>query len=247
MTRSGYAALSLALLGAACGGTAFTDNGNGDAGVDVGNAGNGGASGAGGHAGAAGSAAGQGGSGNAGGGGNGGGGAGNGGAAGSVGGAGGAGGAGGSGGQGGTVSCGSKVCAADQYCCSPSCGLCAPHGALCTAIACVSDAGPPLDANPPPDAAPPADAGGDCAQLSDNVAQKLALAKQCTANSATQCQDNVQGTCCPVVVANKDSQATHDYLTALAKYQQSCVQACTATPCLAPIGVCQMDGTCSGP
>ena len=34
------------------------------------------------------------------------------------------------------VSCGSKTCASDEYCCSESCGICEREGAMCPAIAC---------------------------------------------------------------------------------------------------------------
>lgn len=32
--------------------------------------------------------------------------------------------------------CGTRVCAADQICCSPSCGICGPRGGLCPQIVC---------------------------------------------------------------------------------------------------------------
>jgi hypothetical protein len=34
------------------------------------------------------------------------------------------------------VACGSKTCAAGEYCCSSSCGICEKIGAMCPAIAC---------------------------------------------------------------------------------------------------------------
>ena len=46
----------------------------------------------------------------------------------------------GGGGAGGGIACGKNVCTGNQYCCSESCGLCAPIGSLCIAIAC-TDAG----------------------------------------------------------------------------------------------------------
>jgi hypothetical protein len=39
-------------------------------------------------------------------------------------------------GGGGGPSCGTKSCGAGQYCCSSSCGICAPIGAMCPMIAC---------------------------------------------------------------------------------------------------------------
>jgi hypothetical protein len=35
-------------------------------------------------------------------------------------------------------SCGGHSCGAGQYCCNPSCGICAPFGAACIQIACAS-------------------------------------------------------------------------------------------------------------
>lgn len=32
--------------------------------------------------------------------------------------------------------CGGRVCAPDQYCCNPSCGICVPLGGLCTQQIC---------------------------------------------------------------------------------------------------------------
>ena len=34
------------------------------------------------------------------------------------------------------VACGTKLCAAGQYCCNASCSMCAPMGAACIQIAC---------------------------------------------------------------------------------------------------------------
>ena len=35
-------------------------------------------------------------------------------------------------------SCGQNTCAADQYCCNASCGICAPMGGVCIQIACTA-------------------------------------------------------------------------------------------------------------
>jgi len=67
------------------------------------------------------------------------------GASGGAGGAGGRAGTNGGGGAGGAIACGKNVCPANQYCCSESCGLCAPIGATCVALAC-TDAGVTSDA-----------------------------------------------------------------------------------------------------
>jgi hypothetical protein len=37
--------------------------------------------------------------------------------------------------------CGAITCGAREYCCNPSCGLCAPIGALCVSIGCGPDSG----------------------------------------------------------------------------------------------------------
>lgn len=38
--------------------------------------------------------------------------------------------------------CGENTCGADAYCCNESCGICAPHGAGCTAQECPAGCGP---------------------------------------------------------------------------------------------------------
>lgn len=48
---------------------------------------------------------------------------------------------------GGAVLCGSTTCPTGEVCCNASCGICAPPGAGCIAIAC-EDAGAPPDAGP---------------------------------------------------------------------------------------------------
>jgi hypothetical protein len=37
----------------------------------------------------------------------------------------------------GGVACGKNRCGGGQYCCNPSCGVCAPMAAMCTAIVCL--------------------------------------------------------------------------------------------------------------
>jgi hypothetical protein len=49
------------------------------------------------------------------------------------------------GGGAGAISCGKNVCTGNQYCCNQSCGLCAPIGSTCIAIAC-TDGGLTFDA-----------------------------------------------------------------------------------------------------
>ncbi len=34
------------------------------------------------------------------------------------------------------VPCGTAVCGEDQFCCNPSCGICAPQGGACTQQVC---------------------------------------------------------------------------------------------------------------
>jgi hypothetical protein len=36
------------------------------------------------------------------------------------------------------ATCGKNTCAAGQFCCNPSCGICAPAGGVCTQMACES-------------------------------------------------------------------------------------------------------------
>jgi hypothetical protein len=44
------------------------------------------------------------------------------------------------------LECGPRTCATGEYCCSASCGLCVPMGAMCIAIACLPDGGFGIDA-----------------------------------------------------------------------------------------------------
>jgi len=151
----------LAMFGCSGGSSSGSDAGTGGA-IATGGAASGGATGTGGTSGASGSAGhagtgggagqagttgGAGGHGGGGAGGHAGGGAGGHGGVTALGGAGGhgAGGASGGGGAGGAISCGKNVCTGNQYCCSESCGLCAPIGSACIAIAC-TDAGLTFDA-----------------------------------------------------------------------------------------------------
>jgi hypothetical protein len=70
--------------------------------------------------------------------------------------AGGTGGVSGSGGSGGApvdagadapgVRCGTNFCTGLSYCCNPTCGVCAPRGALCAAQICGADASSAFDA-----------------------------------------------------------------------------------------------------
>jgi hypothetical protein len=49
--------------------------------------------------------------------------------------------------QDGNLECGTRTCGAGEYCCSASCGLCVPMGAMCIAIACLPDGGFGIDAS----------------------------------------------------------------------------------------------------
>jgi hypothetical protein len=71
----------------------------------------------------------------------------------------------GAGGSTGGPKCGTNTCAAGEYCCNASCGLCAPMGAACIQIACV----------PPPS---PADAG-PCIDFVDCVLGKVWSTTEC--------------------------------------------------------------------
>jgi hypothetical protein len=87
------------------------------------------------------------------------------------------------------------------------------------------------------------DAGGvNCSALASEIGQKLLAAQACNPNDAApgQCQDIVDGLCCHVPVANKDSQQTRAYLAALAKYRDAnCPIGCTAVPCSMAAPVCK--------
>ena len=45
-----------------------------------------------------------------------------------------------------SVPCGTNSCTGGTYCCNPTCGVCAPRGALCAAQICGADAKPAFDA-----------------------------------------------------------------------------------------------------
>jgi hypothetical protein len=105
--------------------------------------------------------------------------------------------------------------------------------------------GPSLDAGR--DAA--RDAGPNCSALASDLQQKLAAAQSCSTDVVGACQDSVEGLCCTVLVAAKDTIATHNYLNALAAYLNSaCPYGCTAMPCLMGPGACKdnPNGTSGG-
>lgn len=57
--------------------------------------------------------------------------------------------------------CGSATCKAGEYCCNPSCSICAPDGGFCTQQFCEADAaGPSAGGEPSP-------TGGACASDAD--------------------------------------------------------------------------------
>jgi len=91
------------------------------------------------------------------------------------------------------------------------------------------------------------DAGPNCPALSADVQQKLAAAQACTPDDPSQCQAEVEGLCCTVLVAVKDSIPTHNYLNALTAFRMSgCMYGCTATPCLIGPGTCKDTGGTMG-
>jgi hypothetical protein len=87
------------------------------------------------------------------------------------------------------------------------------------------------------------DAGSvNCPALANEIAQKLAAAQVCNPNDPVtpQCQDVVEGLCCHVPVASKDSAATRAYLAALAKFMDyKCGIGCPAIPCSMAPAVCK--------
>jgi hypothetical protein len=214
------------LVPLACGGSAFTDPDAGLMGQGDSAAGGGGGTDAGSGGGAQGGSGGQSGSGGQTG-------------TGGKGGQGGTAGAAGSAGGGGGPSCGSRTCASGEICCSASCGICTRAGGLCPGIACF-DAGI-LDSG-----GPTKDAAVDCSALADDVSQKLKAARKCIPNGiVAECLDSVEGTCCSVVVAQKDSQATQDYLAALKTWKAKCPMACPAIACQPVMGTCETNNVCS--
>jgi len=97
------------------------------------------------------------------------------------------------------------------------------------------------------DAQPPADAGPDCNKLLADLEAKREAAVQCCATcDSLQCGTQVDGLCCPVTVTSATSQATKDYLAALAAVRTAqCSVNCPNIACSSqPSSVCQQDGTC---
>ncbi len=90
------------------------------------------------------------------------------------------------------------------------------------------------------------DAASDCTTLRSNVNSTAAAAQTCNANAAGQCQDLVQGVCCPLEVANASSEATKQYLVALAAWKNAgCAMVCTLA-CIAPQHTCSSPSMISG-
>jgi hypothetical protein len=86
----------------------------------------------------------------------------------------------------------------------------------------------------------------DCNALEQDVDAKLSAAQVCSllAPQSGDCKSNVPGKCCAVVIDQPGSDATTDYLAALATFQHA---GCVA-PC--PDSLCDPDphGTCdAGP
>jgi hypothetical protein len=96
----------------------------------------------------------------------------------------------------GTIPCGSRNCAAGEYCCSASCGLCVPMGAACIAIACPPDGGLSIDSGACR-ALPAADSlycGGTPQQPHAYLCILSALPSPCVQVTAGNVTD---GYCCP--------------------------------------------------
>jgi hypothetical protein len=88
--------------------------------------------------------------------------------------------------------------------------------------------------------------GPDCDALLQDVNDALAKAQACQQpfiGQPTPCKAVEMGTCCPVVVAFGDSTETHDYLEALAIYENAgCHAECPQHTCDQ-----QPKGTCNAP
>lgn len=85
------------------------------------------------------------------------------------------------------------------------------------------------------------DASVNCSALQADVTRKLAAAQVCAPTSGSGvCLSLVNGLCCHVPVAWKDSEATGAYLNALAAFNANrCVAACPAIPCPGGMPSCQ--------
>lgn len=91
--------------------------------------------------------------------------------------------------------------------------------------------------------------GAGCGDLASNVLALLDSAQKCALGGPLmQCADIVGGLCCPVLVANKDSQQSNAYEQALLSYQMSgCKFECPPMPCDFTLkGVCSPDSPNSG-
>ncbi|HSQ62073.1 MAG TPA: hypothetical protein VLM85_02620 [Polyangiaceae bacterium] len=115
------------------------------------------------------------------------------------------------------------------------------------ALACggrtqLAQGGGTLDATTP-DA--PADAD-ECQTLGADLAEKATLAAACCSKCNTvQCEEEVEGTCCPLVVSHSNTPAVADYLSALAAYRAAgCIPGCPWGCPAAPRGSCGADNVC---
>jgi hypothetical protein len=91
-----------------------------------------------------------------------------------------------------------------------------------------------------PDASPPIDGTtSPCIELRALVYTLLSRAQACTGQDPSECQAEVQGTCCPEIVTFPDSPETTNYLAELDKLRSAgCMTACTASLCLTGTGKC---------
>lgn len=98
----------------------------------------------------------------------------------------GTGGSGATGGSGGGPACGPITCKKGEQCCDANCGMCAPMGAMCPAVACA-----PVDAGPPV----------PCGSTT------CAAGEYCCSPSCNLCEPN--GAECPQMACAADAGPTH--------------------------------------
>jgi hypothetical protein len=83
--------------------------------------------------------------------------------------------------------------------------------------------------------------GSGCNALEQTVLQTLDAAERCgVGGPPTQCTDALDGLCCPVLVADKDSDASVAYEKALGAFRDAgCAFQCPPKACdFMPLGVC---------
>ncbi|MBW2458047.1 MAG: hypothetical protein JRI68_26315 [Deltaproteobacteria bacterium] len=150
--------------------------------------------------------------------------------------------------------CGNNVCQPTEFCCNPSCGICAPHGGACIEIACMPECGH--------DECALGDAlTANCSPCATDV---CAIDPYCCSTSWDQICVQEAGDLCPKCGAEPEpepepEQCTHDECATGAKLVSGCSE-CATTVCTADSYCCdtawdalcvkeagQLCGLCSEP